>query len=872
MEVITTHVNADFDCLGSMVAAQKLYPDALMVFSGSQEKSMRDFFLKTAGYSFNFKKVKEIDLDSISRLILVDCQHASRIGPFSTIIDKPGLEIHIYDHHPHTEGEIAATGGEVRAAGSTTTILVSLIMESEITLTPAEATLMMLGIYEDTGRLTFSSSTVEDFKAAAWLLGLGANLNTVADFVTQELTAEQVSLLNDLLHSLVCINCNGIDVHIAHASLEYYLNDASVLAHRIRDMEELDVLFLVIGMGSRVYIVARSRTPEVDAGEFMLEFGGGGHATAASATVKDQTVIQVLEKLRQLLLSRVNQQSTASDIMTAPVKCVTDDITISEAKELLTRYSFNTMPVMKGDSMVGFITRHIVEKAVYHQLGESPVTDYMQTEFISCSSDTPLRTVKDSLISGNHSFIPVFNNSTLAGIITRTDILRYLHKWGSPELGDVSQAPLTSEIEWRMKRKLPLQILRILREAGEVASRMELKIYAVGGFVRDLLLGQENFDLDLTVEGDGILFSEEFARQHSCRVKCHHKFGTAVILMNDGQKIDVASTRLEYYESPGVLPIVERSSLRMDLYRRDFTINTLAVCLNSDHFGLLADYFGAQKDLKEKSLKVLHNLSFVEDPTRVFRAVRFEQRLGFHIALQTENLIKNAVKMNFLEKLGGKRLLAELIHILNEKEPLKAITRMESLGLLSFIHNQIKLTTQTLSTLKESAQILSWFELLYLGVTFDKWVVYLLALTTELGPAEFMECCTRLAVNKNQRIKIAEHRRKGLLLLDEWGRLLRRGQKLLPSSIYRSLRDLTVEIPLYLMAVTTREDIRKQISHYFTHLSTVKIFVNGDDLKNLGIPNGPLFKEILDRILDARLDGEVESRDDELRMVENLLG
>jgi tRNA nucleotidyltransferase (CCA-adding enzyme) len=872
MEVITTHVNADFDCLGSMVAAQKLYPDAIMVFSGSQEKTMRDFFLKSTGFEFNFKKLKEIDLESITRLILVDCQHASRIGPFSSIIGKPGLEVHLYDHHPHTEGEIRATGGEIRAAGSTTTILTLRLMASGIQVTPAEATLMMLGVYEDTGKLTFSSTTDDDFKAAGWLFGQGANLNTVSDFVSQELTAEQVSLLNDLLHSLVVINCHGIDVHIAHASLEYYLNDVSALAHRIRDMEELDVLFLVIGMESRVYIVARSRTPDVNVGEFMQEFGGGGHATAASATVKDQTVIQVLDRLKHLLRTRINPQRTASDIMTAPVKYVTDDISISEARELLTRYSFNTMPVLKGKAMIGFISRQVVEKAIFHQLGESPVTDYMQTEFISASVDTPLGTVKDALISGHQSFIPIFSGSRLAGIITRTDLLRYMHKGEPPQKkADMQLTPMTSDLEGKMKRMLPASVMKTLRDAGAIASRLDVKVYAVGGFVRDLIIGQENLDIDLTVEGDGILFAEEFCREHRCRMKSHHKFGTAVIMMNDGRKIDVASTRLEYYESPGVLPIVERSSLRMDLYRRDFTINTLAVCLNSDQFGRLTDYFGALRDLKDKSLKVLHNLSFVEDPTRVFRAVRFEQRLGFHISLQTENLIKNAVKMNFLDKLGGKRLLTELIHILNEKEPLKAVIRMESLGLLSFLHRKIRLNTITLPLLEESEQIISWFELLYLGINFEKWIVYFLALTSELGPREFIDCCIRLAVNKTQRDRIAENRQKGLELLKEWEKGARRGRELLPSSIYRPLKVLPVEILLHLMAVTTRDDVRKRISHFFTHLSSVKILITGNDLKKFGIPNGPLYREILDRVMDARLDGEVESRDDELRLVEKLL-
>ncbi|HZV82133.1 MAG TPA: DHH family phosphoesterase, partial [Geobacteraceae bacterium] len=249
MDIITTHMNADFDCLGAMVAAKRLYPDALMVFPGSQEKSLRDFFLKSAAYALNFTRLKDINLEKITRIILVDCQHAARIGPFARILDTPGLEIHIYDHHPDVDGRIAPVGGVIRACGSSTTILATILMERGVDITPIEATLMMLGIYEDTGRLTFPGTTEDDYYAAAWLLKHGAQLNTVADFVSQELTAEQVALLNDLLHSLKQISCNGIEINIAHASLEYYVSDVAALAHMMRDMENLEVLFLVIGMG-----------------------------------------------------------------------------------------------------------------------------------------------------------------------------------------------------------------------------------------------------------------------------------------------------------------------------------------------------------------------------------------------------------------------------------------------------------------------------------------------------------------------------------------------------------------------------------------------------------------------------------------------
>ena len=872
MDVITTHVNADFDCLGAMVAAKKLYPDALMVFSGSQEKSMRDFFLKSTGYALDFKRQKDVDLSGITRLILVDCQHSSRIGRLAEVTSRPGIEIHIYDHHPDARGDLRPSNGEIRECGSTTTILTRILMNRGITVTPVEATLMMLGIYEDTGNLVFPSTTVDDYRAAAWLLEQGANLNTVSDFITQELTSEQISLLNDLLKSLKTISINGVEITIAQASVEYYIGDIAVLSHMIRDMENLDVLFLAVAMGNRVYIVARSRITEVDVGAILREFGGGGHPHAASATIKDLTIIQVVGRLEEILRRLVNPKRTAADIMSAPVKTVPSTAVISEARELLTRYNVNAMPVLEGERMVGIISRRIVERALYHGLGDVSVAEYMHTEFLRAVPETPLSDIQEYIVGRERRLVPVFENERLIGVITRTDLLRVMYagfRDRDRNVYDVARddSPVRRRrLDGIMHKHLSPRVFSILRELGETGDRLDIPVYVVGGFVRDLLLGSENLDIDVTVEGDGILFAETFAHEHGCRVKSHHKFGTAVIVFPDGFKIDVASTRLEYYASPGALPTVERSSLKMDLYRRDFTINTLAIRLNVGDFGLLIDYFSAQRDLQEKIIRVLHNLSFVEDPTRVFRALRFEQRLDFRISKHTENLIRNAVKMNFLSKLGGKRLLTELVNILKEKEPLRAVDRMASLGLIQFIHPDLKLTPDIRRMLEEAAKIVSWFDLLFLDRRYDKWVIYFLVLCEPLLPEQFTETCRRLSLSEHYRQHLIEMRKRVDAVLETMQRRVVRGPEMKRSEIYFWLEGLPVEVLLYLMAKARLDGVRKCVSLYFVQLQGIRCAINGDDLKSIGVPPGPAFKKILDRVFRARLDNEALTRDDELRI------
>jgi tRNA nucleotidyltransferase (CCA-adding enzyme) len=411
----------------------------------------------------------------------------------------------------------------------------------------------------------------------------------------------------------------------------------------------------------------------------------------------------------------------------------------------------------------------------------------------------------------------------------------------------------------------------LLHDLGRVGDELGLAVYAVGGFVRDLLLGVENLDMDVTVEGDGIFFAEHFAAVHGCRVRSHHVFGTAVLVFPDGGKVDVASTRLEYYESPGVLPTVERSSLRHDLYRRDFTINTLALCINEERFGQLTDYFGGRQDLQKRTVRVLHNLSFVEDPTRVFRAIRFEQRLGFPIAPHTENLIRSAVRMNILEKVGGRRLFNELVLILKEKEPTGAVGRMAGLGLLPLIHPNLKLVPETGRVVHEAAGVLTWYRLLYLDGICLPWQVYLLALCHGLRPEEFEEAGRRLEIPARMTARVFSQRRQALGMLDAVQRRIKRGPEIRNSEIYGWFHGLALEVLLYLAAAASQEAVKRYVSLYLTRLRQIRCGLDGGALKGLGLMPGPDFGRVMDRLLAARLDGEVSNDDEERALASELI-
>ncbi len=875
--VITTHINADFDAMASMLAAQKLYPQAVVVFPGSQERNLRNFFIKSMVYLFNMTDLKDLDFDSVRQLILVDTRQRGRIGRLADILTNDDLEVHIYDHHPPAEKDIQGDFELNELTGANTTLLVEIIRQRNISISPDEATIMCLGIYEDTGSFTFSSTTSRDLEMAAFLVSQGANLNVIANLITREITPDQVGLLNDMFQAAIRHHIHGVEIVVTSVASHRYMPDFAFLVHKMVRMENIDAIFAIARMDNKIHIVARSRIPEVNAAQILGPFGGGGHPYAAAASVKHKTLAQTEHELVDMLYASVRPRRCAVDFMSAPAISIDHSLSCERANAMLNRYSVNALLVMSpaegGQQLEGFITRQVIEKALHHQLTDATVSEFMTTDIAIVGPDADLDEIQDKIIGNKQRILPVVEDKIVRGVITRTDLLNLLvrryNRSAKPNGGDTS---LTVHARTRvvgkfMRERLAGHILQILNEIGTTADEIDLNAYVIGGFVRDLFLYRTNEDVDIVIEGDGIAFARRYARKVGARVHTHAKFGTAVVIFENGFKVDVASARMEYYKFPAALPTIEMSSLKLDLYRRDFSINTLCIHLNPGKFGTLIDFFSAQKDLKEKTIRVLHNLSFVEDPTRAFRAIRFEQRFGFTIGKLTANLIQNAVRMDFFKRLSGKRVFTELRQILAEENPGPAVARLQDYDLLKVIHPSIELTPAMVALFSSTKRVVSWYDLLFLEESYMKWSVYFMGMIRSCDRETTRDICRRFELPPRVQALFT----KGRFAAE---RRLNSLERKLPSDnsrLYRELAEFRIELILYMMAAAKSEKVRKAISHYCVHLRFIRPFLQGRDLKAMGLPPGPRYRLILDELLNARLNGRVESREDETALARQLI-
>ncbi|MFA4829962.1 MAG: hypothetical protein WC594_12150, partial [Thermodesulfovibrionales bacterium] len=479
-----------------------------------------------------------------------------------------------------------------------------------------------------------------------------------------------------------------------------------------------------------------------------------------------------------------------------------------------------------------------------------------------------IREIEIMMIEQNQRFMPVIEKEKITGAITRTDLLRTLYeeflRHSRLEKSEAKEKPsIGRNIALLLREKFPPLIYDLLKLAGEVADQSGINAYLVGGSVRDLLRGEQNLDIDIVVEGDGISFAKVLGERLHAKVRTHDRFGTAKIIA-DKLKLDVASARTEYYESPAALPTVETSSIKKDLYRRDFTINTLAVKLNLKDFGLLMDFFGGQRDLREKTLRVIHNLSFIEDPTRAFRAVRFSERFGFKLSKHTENLIKSTIKMNLFNRLSGTRLYEELLLAFNETEPVKTLRRLSEFGLLKVIHPNLAFSSELESTLQSMFETRAWFNLLFLEESPDRGALYLMALLSGLKEAEIKDAIERLSAAPKVRELII----KGIPQSKD---VLRRLPLNNPVDLYHLLSGISLEVLLFSMAVSRDKQKQKSISQYLIELRKIKPVLKGDDLKKMGVQPGPVYSILLEELLDEKLRGRVKGREDEERFIRGKL-
>ena len=875
MDVIATHGNADFDGLASMVGASKLFAGAKLVLPAGAQETVRNFL---AVHDLDLSKLKDLDLSTVTRLILVDTQEPDRIGALKACVENPRVEIVVFDHHVDEQSACAGRSQQsmIESVGATTTILIEQLRGRHLPITPFEATVLALGLYEETGSFGFASTTSRDLEAGAYVVAAGADLNLVAETLRRPLDPDAVALLNDLLERSEAYYLEGRKVLVATSPLDRCRGEAAGVVHTLAELPGVDAVIVAVSMDDRVQVIGRSRRPEIDVGWIAREFGGGGHAVAAAASVKHKPLPEVKEQIVRLLTTHYRPTLLAQDVMTQPVKTIGLDTTIAEASERMTMYGLNVFPILdQQERYAGLVSRELIQRALFHRLGKRAVQEIMQTDAYAARPDTPFHDIESTMIERNQRFVPVMKGTKIIGVITRTDVLRTLHDDVLNRARSLSRHPgadvpgtggARRNVHGLLRSRLPRHLVTVLEEAGQLADRVGVSLYVVGGCVRDLLLGIDNFDLDLVVEGDGIAFARKLGDMRQARVTVHERFGTAVVMLPDGAKLDVATARTEYYEYPTALPTVEQSSIKKDLSRRDFTINALAVRLNSKGFGDLLDFYGGQRDLHDKVVRVLHGLSFVEDPTRAFRAIRFEIRFGFQLSKDTAALIQGAVKMNVFQRLSGHRLLEELKLLLSEREPARAVRRMADFRLLRCIHPKLAWSARLQTVLASATEAIDWYRLLYLDRTINVWVVYMIALLDVLPKRAVGEVLRRFPFSQGEAEKISAATTGCHAIL----RRLSRKPPPKPAETYRILYGLSDEALLGLMARSKGESVKRQISAFLTTYQHVKPVLTGADLKTMRLKPGPQYKMILDQLMNARLNGEVNTEQEERALVQRV--
>jgi tRNA nucleotidyltransferase (CCA-adding enzyme) len=855
MEVILTHENTDFDALASLLGAWKLYPDAVPVLPRRPNRNLRHF-LTLYWDELPFVRADELPRRRIERVILVDTQALTQLKGMSS-----RTRVHIIDHHA-LDRELAPgmtySGEEI---GATTTLLIERISQARLSLSPIEATLLLLGIYEDTGSLSYPSTTPRDVRCAAWLLEQGASLEVANRFLHHPLSEEQRLLYEQLLENSQAYEFDGQSVVIATASAEVYVEEISTLAHRLRDVFDPEALFVLVELDEHIQLVARSSSETIDVGEIAAYFDGGGHSHAAAARIRGRALVEVRARLLELLRIHIKPAATVAQIMSHGVHTLPPDTTVAEAAEMMRRYGHEGFPVEEEEGqIVGILTRGQIDRALQHGFDNASIDLYMYKGELSVSPDDPVQKLQDVMMEHSLGQVPVVEGGEIIGIVTRTDLIKL---WSTPP-----QRLRRVEIAEALEHALPAPLLQLIQKASQMAAQMDFSLYVVGGFVRDLLLETPTWDLDLVVEGNAIALARRLQKSVGGRVKSHARFGTAKLILDEQSfpipYLDFVTARTEFYEHPTALPQVERSSIKLDLHRRDFTINTLAICLDPDRYGELLDFYGGEQDLKRGLIRVLHSLSFVEDPTRMLRAARLEQRLGFRLEERTAELIGNA--LDLLDRTTGERIRHELYLILAEEAPEEALCRLDDLGVLAQIHPKLRCDDwlrDRFFRLRESLEAGGWE-----STTGDQQpetsILYLALLTYRLSAPDLESLAKRLKIASEDVTLLRQVNR----LLFSTSELVKEHQ---PSAIYRLLKHYSGPAIFVMSIATDSESVRERLELHHRTLRFVEPEIDGDYLKAMGQRPSPLFGHILSALRDARLDGEVSSLEEEKAFVEELL-
>jgi tRNA nucleotidyltransferase (CCA-adding enzyme) len=871
--LVVSHPNADFDAFAGMLAAQLLYPGARICLHGGVNRNVREFYNLHAD-EIPAVEPSALERDSVRRMVLVEVTDPERLGELAELAHRDGVEVVAFDHHA---GHEPAVGDAALVApdGSVVTGMLRLLLERGLRITPMHATAFALGIHEDTGSLTYSSTTHRDIEALAACVRLGANQEQLVRYLRSPLQRDQRDLLEQLVAARTERDIAGLRVVAAAARAGHYVDDASSLVSRVGESADWDALFLCVEMEGRVLVVARSRTPALSVDEAVAPLGGGGHAQAASALAREDDPGRVLERVLEEAARVAEEPPRARQVMSQPVHAVASDEPISATLVECQRLGLSGIQVSEDGHLTGVVAREDLDRAVRHGLSHAPVKGVMSSGVDVIGAEATLGELRDLLATGRAGRLVVVGEgphrsedrvpiASAQGVVTRGDLLRALHEPAALER-PLPDPAATAAVRERLHT---IERLNDVLPAIAAAAAPEEGVYLVGGAVRDVLLGEQSLDLDVMVEGDAIDLGRRLARELGARCHAHDKFQTAVVKGVDPRggdlRIDVATARTEFYGSPGALPEVERSTLRHDLGRRDFTINAMATSLKAEDLGATYDFFGGYRDLRRGTVRVLHNLSFVEDPTRLLRAVRYEARLGFRMDAHTLSLAKGCIDMRLVGDLSSARLRDELLVILDEPQVAAALERMAETGLDRALHPHLDAGPGAVRLIESAARVMDRAPFSEARTV----LVRLASMCMPMPPHELYGWLERLKLRRRDQDVVAA----AVALAPAIVERLAGATAPPPSELHELLAGQALEVLVLAAATSDSPQVEERLRAYVERIRDVELEISGDDLRAAGVPESPAIGEALKQTFALKLDGFVSGREEELGTALRLLG
>ncbi len=867
MQITLTHEQADFDALASLLGASLLDESVIPVLPRRLNRNVQAF-LTLYGMDFPFVDPRDLPNENIEAVTLVDTQSMVSIKGVG-----PNTRVAIIDHHPPRENLPAHWSIHREETGATTTLLVEALRERDVLLTPVQATMLLLGIYEDTGSLTYSRTTARDLRAAAFLLEQGANLRIASDFLNHPLSFTQQAIYDRLRANAEYLKVNGHTVVVTSCEALDTEEELSTIAHKLRDLLDPDALFVLVTTRAGVQIIARSTSDNIDVSEFVAYFGGGGHERAAAGLVRGKDLQSVHDTLVELLPRYVRPAITVAQIMSRAPQVLAPSTPVEEVAHKMRRFGYEGYPVVQDGKVVGLLNRRAVDRAISHKM-HMTASSLMEAGTYTVSPDDSIEHVQRLMAESGWGQIPVVQPelNEIIAIVTRTDLLK--------TLAPASKLGGQRNLAARLEAALPAEWLALLRAIADIAREQHAALYIVGGFVRDLYLNQPSQDFDLVVEGDAIKLARSLSDHYGGRVASHARFGTAKWQLEGStfetrtpageqkdafpKSLDLISARTEFYTHPSALPTVERGSIKLDLHRRDFTINTLALRLDGYHYGELHDYWGGVNDLRQGLVRVLHSLSFIDDPTRMLRAVRFEQRFAFHIEERSLQLMQEAIPL--LERVSGDRIRHELNHVLVEPHSVEILGRLGQLKLLAAIHPSLiwdAWLADKFAELPVQSPDPDWgLENQASAVEFRSSLAYIIWLI-RLTPQQAHQASERLKIPVDLRDSI----QAAIGLWNDMPRFIGRSA----SQIVARLDEIP-GMALYAVYLATSEPgLQEILLNYVHHWKKIKPAIDGNDLREIGLPPGPVYRTILSRLRDAWLDGSITTAEQEKAHLDKLL-